>query len=164
MIYWHGTGVKFRYFDLSYSRDLMDFGSGIYLSESREHALSIARAKAIRTGAAYVFKYKVNMTDIRKALKVKEFKGASKEWLEFILMNRVGYVQTDYDIIIGPTADARANEIIKNYYNRYVCNGYKILGADYRLLKEQLKVNRYATQICLKTQKAVDIFNANREV
>ena len=42
MIYWHGTGIYFKCFDITYSRDLMDFGPGIYLSESVEHLMCLS--------------------------------------------------------------------------------------------------------------------------
>ena len=109
-----------------------------------------------------MFKYKVNLTELRKQLNIKEFRTATKEWVEFVMMNRYKLVKTRYDIIIGPTADAKANAILKGYYGRYMACGCKVTDSDYRILKEQLKVNRYGTQICLKTQRAVDIFNKSR--
>ena len=52
----------------------------------------------------------------KKGLQIKIFEGFTTEWAKFILQNREesGF-KHDYDIVIGPVADAFIDQEIKNY-------------------------------------------------
>ena len=73
MIYYHGTDQYFEAFVLNKSRTYMDFGSGIYLSEKLDHAKRVALWK--NGEHAYVYTYKVNLTELKQQfhLKVKVY-------------------------------------------------------------------------------------------
>lgn len=64
---------------------------------------------------AYVFKYKCVLSEMRKTLKVKEFRTATVEWLDLIVQNRISIVESSFDVIIGPTADALAQKEVTRF-------------------------------------------------
>ena len=157
MIYWHGSKNYFKYFDINRSRDYMDFGKGIYLSESIEHAKSIAR-----TGntPGYLYEYKVNLRELRQKYRVKEFRTPTVEWVKMIVDNRTYTSRTnDYDVIIGPTADAATQRVVRDFVKFF---GQTATQRDYERLIKMLKARVFATQICLKTQAVINEFNNSR--
>lgn len=155
MRYYHGTDKSFRHFDLSKAGNYKDFGVGVYLSEKSWHAESVAKK---RNGEhAYIMEYDVNTDEMRKLLKVKEFKKASEPWLKFILFNRNTVIQPEYDVVIGATADAAAQEEIERFYRFH--KNRKPTKKEYRDLLARLATSKYPKQICLLSQKAVDYFN-----
>lgn len=155
MQYYHGTDKSFRHFDLSKAGNYKDFGIGVYLSEEFWHAESVAKK---RNGEhAYVMEYDVNIDETRKILKVKEFKKTSEPWLKFVLLNRNTLIQSEYDIVIGATADAAAQAEIEKFYRFH--KNRKPTKKEYRDLIVRLATNKYPKQICLCSQKAVDYFN-----
>lgn len=157
MKYYHGTDVYFKEFILSYSGTRKDFGVGIYLVEKYPHAEAIVKRR--RSSEGYVYAYDVNMNDMRKLFKVREYRSASVEWVKFIIANRINMsVVCDADIVRGPTADAATNTVISTFMDS-VDNP---TDADYKKLALQLKANVYPIQICLKTKQAVDYFNNHR--
>ena len=64
----------------------------------------------------YIMEYDVNTDDMRNILKVKEFKKTSEPWLKFVLLNRNKLIQSEYDVVIGATADAAAQAEIESFY------------------------------------------------
>lgn len=158
MKYYHGTGVYFKHFVMPIQKNYKDFGNGIYLATREEQARDIA----LRKGGihAYVYTYQVNLSDIRRQFNVKEFNGASTEWVKFIIENRTRWVQTDYDLIIGPTADARIQYVIQMVIDYSSC--YRLTDADYQRIKQMLKPEVYGTQICIKSQRLLNVFNNSR--
>lgn len=116
------------------------------------------------TPTSYIYTYQINITDIRKNFKVKEFRTPSIEWLKYIILNRQYGTRCDYDLVIGPTADARAQELIQ----RFMMNNENPSSNDYKLLQAKLMPKAAidkqlcSTQICVKTQKLLSIFNNSR--
>ena len=56
-------------------------------------------------------------------MKVKVFEGYSKEWAEFIMMNRRNKTDKqahDYDIVYGPIADDKVGLQISRYLLQYI--------------------------------------------
>lgn len=56
-------------------------------------------------------------------MKVKVFEGYSKEWAEFIMMNRRNKTDKqahDYDIVYGPIADDKVGLQISRYQLQYI--------------------------------------------
>lgn len=162
MKYYHGTNIYFKNFDISKSGTYKDFGIGIYLSESE----IFAKRTALWKGGleAYIYTYQVNLTNIRQSFTVKEFRTASIEWLKYIILNRQNGIRCDYDLVIGPTADAHAQEVVERFITTKKnpsANDYKRLQAE---LMPKTAVDRQlcSTQICVKTQRLLDVFNSSR--
>ncbi len=155
MQYYHGTDKAFRNFDLGKAGNYKDFGMGVYLSEEFWHAETVAKK---RNGEhAYVMEYDVNIDEMRKTLKVKEFKKTSETWVKFVLHNRNALIQSEYDVIIGATADANAQTEIEKFYRFH--KNRQPTKKEYRELIVRLAVHKYPKQVCLRSQRAVDYFD-----
>lgn len=156
MIYYHGTPQYFRNFDIKKSLDYKDFGRGMYLSEKYWHAESIAKKR--NAEHAYVMEYDLNIDEMRKILKVKEFKKVSIPWVKFVLLNRNKILQPEYDVVIGATADAAAQDILERFYHNHKKREPSI--KEYKELIADLSVHKYPKQICLLTEKAIEYVNS----
>jgi hypothetical protein len=101
-----------------------DFGIGFYTSQDEGHAMRLAlRNKHIEerrlskysepyTVTPWLYTYEFDMRDMDR-LKVKEFATADREWVEFIVKNRLSNKREhDRDIIAGPTANDNTNATI----------------------------------------------------
>ena len=88
-------------------------------------------------------------------LKVKEFKGFSAEWSKFIILNRSDETFThDYDIVIGPVADAFVDKEIEWHKRKY---GVHYLETE-ALLDFADHVSQFGSkyvQYCFCTQEAL---------
>ena len=120
MILYHGSTVDITRIDLSRSRPNKDFGRGFYLSADKQKALRMAQFKALTEGGqpvlnTYEFDERA-MTDER--LRVLTFDGYSRQWADFIFLNRNNPVERpahDYDIVYGPIANDRVGVQIGKY-------------------------------------------------
>jgi len=120
MILYHGSTVDITRIDLSRSRPNKDFGRGFYLSADKQQALRMAQFKALTEGGqpvlnTYEFDERA-MTDER--LRVLTFDGYSRQWADFIFLNRNNPVERpahDYDIVYGPIANDRVGVQIGKY-------------------------------------------------
>lgn len=93
----------------------LDFGEGFYMTSSFSQAERWAKTKAKRNKCMNYYVNSYNFDDrAMKKIKTKVFKNANEKWLEFVLDNRKGILQSkDYDLIIGPVADDNVYESIK---------------------------------------------------
>lgn len=117
MTYYHGTDKYFKEFRLPLENSYKDFGVGVYLAVSEVHARQTALWK--KDIHAYIYVYDINITDVKRNFNVREFRGASLEWVQYIVKNRTEYYGFDYDLIIGPTADAHVQREIERIYVHY---------------------------------------------
>lgn len=121
---YHGTVYEFDKIDVTKGKPFKDFGIGFYTSQNEDHATRLAlRNKHIeelrlsKHGESHIvtpwlYAYDFNMREMDK-LKVKEFKTADREWVEFIVSNRLSNKREhDYDLIVGPTANDNTNATI----------------------------------------------------
>lgn len=116
MILYQGSNIEITEIDLALSKPNKDFGKAFYLSANRNQALEMANYKtALFGGEAVVskFEFDENISD----LQVLNFPGYSKEWAEFVFLNRDKNNNTphDYDIVYGPIANDRVGLQIINY-------------------------------------------------
>ena len=121
LMLFHGTNKLFDEVDLEKSKNKRDFGDGIY-----------------------VMKFKLK--DISD-LKIKEFKGLDKEWLNMIKNNRLnGGIQHDYDVVIGPVADDNTMRTVALYVEGIY---------DEDMAIKQLKFSKSNNQVSIHTSKAL---------
>lgn len=107
---YHGTNTDFQCISLSKCKPNKDFGRGFYLTDVRQQAqaMAVRRCEFEETGTPVVQVYEFDKSLlINGELQVKIFPQVSKEWAEFILMNRKsrGRRMHDYDVVVGPVAD-----------------------------------------------------------
>lgn len=162
MIYYHGTDKYFKNLMLPQEQSYKDFGMGVYLAELEKHARRVANWK--RGENAYIYVYKVNITEIKKQFSTKEFRTISIEWLKYIIYNRTNYGGHDYDLIIGPTADAQAQDEVEDFIRTY----RNPTNEDYKKLQDRLMpvskegIRGHGTQLCIKSQELLNIFNKSK--
>ena len=152
--------------DLSKCKDSRDFGRGFYLSSDIEHAESFAQSRKRKLERLYrlrhidrkIVEYRYNFTfddeNAEKSLKVRKFDSANSEWLRFVVENRTSDVlKSDYDIVIGPTADAAAYSIIMDSAEDLIRSDY-----DKSICEEiihELHPERLSGQYCFCSQESL---------
>ena len=117
---YHGSTVDIDRIDLAKSRPNKDFGRGFYLSADRHQAWRMGEFKALTEGGTpvlntYLFDEQVLASG---NLRVLIFKGYTREWAEFIFLNRNNRIAEpahDYDIVYGPIANDRVGVQIGKY-------------------------------------------------
>ncbi len=109
---YHGSNMVVDDIDLSKSRPNKDFGRGFYLSADIQQAWRMGEFKSITEGGepvmnTFVFDERVLASG---ELEVKIFEGYTREWADFIFLNRNNKTDRpahDYDIVYGPIANDR---------------------------------------------------------
>lgn len=150
---YHGTGVYFQSPDLELCHGYRDFGRGFYLSTGIGHAELMARRRSGLTGNGYIYTYQ--MPRPLTGVSTKIFKDSSVEWLDFIMQNRNhGQTIHPYDIVVGPTADARTIRLIDTYTHGGF-GAVASLSAKTKLI-EELKPYQYPMQVCICTQTGLE--------
>ena len=117
---YHGSTVDIDHIDLTKSRPNKDFGRGFYLSADRQQAWRMGEFKALTEGGnpvmnTYLFDETVLTSD---ELHVLTFDGYTREWAEFIFLNRNNRNSVpahNYDIVYGPIANNRVGVQIGKY-------------------------------------------------
>ena len=104
---YHGGYQPIQTPEIRIGRNTKDFGPGFYCTVIKEQAERWAR----RYRTKIVSIYDVRMDS---ALKIKEFKEMTDEWLDFIIACRSGK-QQDYDLVIGAMADDQIYNFISDY-------------------------------------------------
>jgi hypothetical protein len=89
----------------------------------------------------------------QEKLSIKRFDFADREWLKFIITNRMNRTrQHDYDIVIGPTANDDTRTSIRTVMNASTGAILSDLALD--LLIEMLEPNNLPEQYYFGTNKA----------
>lgn len=117
---YHGTTVDIDSIDLTKSRPNKDFGQGFYLSADRQQAWRMGEFKALTEGGmpvmnTYLFDESLMISG---NLKVLTFDGYTREWADFIFLNRNNKTTIpahDYDVVYGPIANDRVGLQISKY-------------------------------------------------
>lgn len=139
---YHGGDKKIESPNLLIGRPNTDFGLGFYTTPNEY----MAKKWAIRKSYPIINIYDLNISD----LKIKQF-GLDKEWLDFVVANRNEKlkfnVYSDYDVLIGTTADDKMFSTIENYESGFLS------AKDTIAILNNMDVG---IQICLKSQKAID--------
>jgi hypothetical protein len=160
----HGTTHNFKEIDVNRGKPFKDFGQGFYLSEHYEHAYNIAvrnrnieeaRLRIIGNKTklpVFIYVYEFDTTEINR-LNVKRFNTADREWLTFIIANRMNRTrQHSYDIVIGSTANDDTRTSIRTVMN--ASNGAILSNTALDLLIEMLEPSNLPEQYYFGTSKA----------
>jgi hypothetical protein len=117
MILYHGSLEIIKEPNPFIGRKNVDFGQGFYLTDLQEQAIRwLNRRKKTnqqKKGILNIYEYTENSN-----LKIKQFKGYSEEWLDFVILNRTSEnvpQNMDYDIAIGNIADDEVIVAVDNY-------------------------------------------------
>lgn len=117
---YHGSTVNIERIDLLKSRPNKDFGKGFYLSADYQQAWRMGEFKALTEGGELVMNtYLFDESVLTSGeLKVLTFDGYTREWADFIFLNRNNKTAApvhDYDIVYGPIANDRVGVQIGKY-------------------------------------------------
>lgn len=153
----HGSNVEIDQPDLVKCQSMNDFGRGFYLTPQWQRAYLMAKRKAGRDGGEPVVSpflyYPTNAQE--HGLRVKEFRGFSAEWSKFIIQNRSDENSShDYDVVIGPVADAFVDKEIERHKQKY---GVRYLETE-SLLDFAEHVSQFGIkyiQYCFCTERAL---------
>jgi hypothetical protein len=173
---YHGTAHDFAEIDVRKGKPFKDFGQGFYLAGTYDRAVNIAhRNRKIETDRlraaggktelpVFVYNYEINLREMEK-LNIKRFESADREWLKFIIQNRMSRtLRHDYDIVIGPTANDDTRASIRAVMN--AANGAILIDAALDLLIQMLEPDKLPEQYYFGTGKAASllIFKGRNEL
>lgn len=121
MILYHGSNTDILQINLAVSKVGKDFGCGFYLSANKEQALELAARKTeqLEAGTPTLNIYELDEFQLRNSgLSIMEFREYSREWAEFVLMNRQNKTrvsQHGFDVVIGPIANDSVGYQIRRF-------------------------------------------------
>lgn len=150
---YHGSNVSIDTVDLSFSRSGKDFGRGFYLNPDSKQAMEMAvrTTRRMLEGKPIVtaFLFDDDLLKDNSSLKVKVFKEYSKEWAEFILLNRNNSSEIpahEYDVVIGPIANDTVGLQMRRFIQGYI---------SIERMIEELRFKKPAIQYFFGTELAV---------
>ena len=121
----------------------------------RNRRIEESRLRTIGDGTRlplFVYSYRLNLLELKK-LNVKRFDAADREWLKFIIANRMNRTcQHNYDVVTGPTANDDTRTSIRAVMN--AANGAILSDTALDLLIEMLEPNNLPEQYYFGTDKA----------
>lgn len=152
MIVYHGTTLEIQKPRIIMSEMGRDFGFAFYTTDIKEQAerWAIRKAKIESRRQKKSISAVVNIYDWKDTpnLSVKEFEGASMEWLDLIVNCRSNTsFKHPYDIVIGKIANDNVGETVS-----YVIQ--KIMRREDAI--ERLKFEKINNQIAFCTERALN--------
>lgn len=123
---YHGSNVAIEQIDLSRSKRGKDFGQGFYLNANPDQAMEMAArtTRFLNEGIPTLSCFEFDEDEaIKNGLNIKIFPDYSKEWAEFVVMNRKNNSDIPahtYDIVIGPIADDTVGVQIRRFIMGYL--------------------------------------------
>ena len=131
---------------------LLDFGNGFYTTSSKIQAENWALIKQKRLGAseqAIVSVYEIEDDLINsKDFKVKIFKGATEEWLDFIVANRREAMTHSYDIVKGAVANDTLYATLLLYESGFLSKEETIVRLKTHKLFDQISFHKIGRASC----------------
>ena len=118
---YHGSDISIEKIDISKCEYFRDFGRGFYVTNIREHAWlrAVDIAKRYNSGKPIITEFDYSeVYPVTIGLKIKKFEKVSKEWVEFIILNRnrnISHPAHTFDIVEGPIANDKMVMQIRLY-------------------------------------------------
>ena len=147
---YHGSNVEIESIDLARGRRGKDFGKGFYVNpdymQAVEFCSSVIRREGVGVPTVTSFDFDESALNV---LNVMRFDGYSKEWAEFILMNRNNTSDVpahDYDIVVGPIADDGVGTQIRRLSRGFI---------TFDAFLEELKYSKVSIQYFFGTEEAI---------
>lgn len=146
----HGSNVEIESIDLARGRKGKDFGKGFYANpdymQAVEFCSSVIRREGVGVPTVTSFDFDESALNV---LNVMRFDGYSKEWAEFILLNRNNTSDVpahDYDIVVGPIADDGVGTQIRRLSRGFI---------TFDTFLEELKYSKVSIQYFFGTEEAI---------
>ena len=139
---YHGTNMDFPEIRLDKCRPNKDFGKGFYLTRLKKQAMEMAirRCEFEQTGTPVVQTYEFDERILTSGeLNVRAFEKPTREWAEFILLNRKarGRKMHNFDIVTGPVADDGVVYQLNLYQQRIITLEQLVKELTYAKLNNQ---------------------------
>ena len=149
MIVYHGGTEKIESPVCKFGRRNLDFGQGFYVTDIRKQAVGWATLVADRRKVAPIInRYYLDRDAILREAHCKVFTAYDKDWLQFIVANRVGRDDIEhYDVIEGGVANDRVIDSVE----AYMANLMPLENALHELSK-----HRPNNQLCITNQIVID--------
>lgn len=114
---YHGSLVTVKKPSVLKGRNTVDFGKGFYTTTSFEQAKKWADLKRKRSGVsrAVVSIYEAPDDLLNGRYATLNFTGPTKDWLDFVVKNRKGQGEAEYDLTMGPVANDQLYATIRLY-------------------------------------------------
>ena len=155
----HGSCTTVDRPDLSFSRTMLDFGAGFYVTPVREQAVSWAKRWRLRNLPAFINRYAYHDELLPQLnVRVKDFPVYDSEWLRFVADNRTGKQQALYDIVQGGIANDRVFNTLELFFSGLISEEEAL---------DRLKYEKPNHQICICRQDLIDrllVFESSEEV
>lgn len=150
MIVYHGSNMIVNAPKIIKANRTLDFGNGFYTTTSKEQACKWASIKKNReqseNGILNIYEFDDKIVN-KEPLKIQMFTGASEEWLNFVIDNRLKLnYKHDFDIVEGPVADDRVYACLNAFENRFM---------DIESAIRELRTYKLADQISFHTEEAI---------
>jgi len=149
MILFHGSTQIVEQPNLKYCRKNTDFGRGFYTTTSKEQAEQWCNIlqKRIENSKKVVSVFEFDEILLKdNSFVVRDFKGVSEEWLDFISANRNGYKTQFFDIVLGPVANDSLYATLQIFEQGIITKSQAI---------ERLKTHTLVDQISFHSPKAL---------
>ena len=147
---YHGSNVEIESIDLARGRRGKDFGKGFYANpdymQAVEFCSSVIRREGVGVPTVTSFDFDESALNV---LNVMRFDGYSKEWAEFILLNRNNTSDVpahDYDIVVGPIADDGVGTQIRRLSRGFI---------SFDAFLEEIKYSKVSIQYFFGTEEAI---------
>ncbi len=148
MIVYHGSSSEIKNLDVSFSKNYLDFGKGVYLTSFKTQAEKWALRKAARTENGIATVNIFELAEDLSTYRLLDFKSENEAWLDFVCDCRKGSEKyKDYDIIIGSVADDDVFKTV-NMYFRGLWDKKKTL--------EEIRYYKTSNQICITNQEVLN--------
>ena len=151
MLLYHGSNQIIKTPNLNKGRKFLDFGSGFYLSTGVKQAENRARSAKLffDAGSPVINIYEFDEAVVN--LNIHKFKSADIPWLDFVIANRKGAPASQYDIVIGPTANDKTILTI----DQYMQGMYDHLENPKEIVIQLLQPEKLETQYLFATERAI---------
>ena len=146
---YHGTTTIITHPIAAAGREHLDFGRGFYVTDIQLQAESWAdRMQRITLEQGVVNVYELDMEKVKADFKYLHFEQYDKDWLEFIVANRVGREDVErFDVIEGGVANDRVIDTVE----AYMAN---LMPIDVAL--RELSRHQPNNQLCITCQEVID--------
>ncbi len=139
---YHGSTLVVNKPTIFDTQRLLDFGNGFYTTTNKKQAENWAFIKNRRINKninGIVSVYQINDDTLTNQKdKVKVFKSASEEWLDFIVSNRKGQNNHTYNIVQGPVANDTLYSTLLLYENEVLTKKETIIRLKTHKLFDQI--------------------------
>lgn len=146
---YHGSAcMDIERFDVHYSRNYLDFGTGMYFTTSREQAMLWSITKS---GFGAVYEVEIDLNTVQ----LKQFLKYDNEFINTFCLCRAGFESEadaikGYNAIYGYMVDNDRAAIVKS------TNDYVIGKASETDVRNSIRVFESKDQLCIKRQDILD--------